>query len=230
MGHQIPVGNHLLFLAWNPFSVFVFCYFLPFFFGRHFCGWLCPAGFFTEYLNKLIPRKWQIPFNKLNLKAVRLGFLTAFIIIPLLGLGNMCCAYCNFNVIQGVFGLASFNMNYLSVFSTRIGWVMLGWVIIFGVLSKGGRVNCDVFCPPGIVSSIFYWLGSRFKFTRKFIINADVCKSCATCEQSCVMNAIDSKQKTIDYTACISCNLCQQACPNSAINYKTGKINKYEKN
>lgn len=195
----------------------------PLFFGRHWCGWLCPAGFFTEYLNKLVPKKLQIPFQKLDVKAIRYGFFTAFLLIPIFGLGNMCCAFCNFNVIQGIFGLASFNANYHSVFSTRLGWITLVWVLIFGVFSVGGRGYCNLFCPSGILASIFHWGGSRFNFSRKIKIDKKACDSCGKCKPQCPMWAIDAEKKEIDYSACITCHLCQVACPKDAIIYGRDK-------
>ena len=143
-------------------------YHRPSFFSEgHFCGWLCPAGFFTEYLNKLVPKKLQIPFDKLDAKAIRYGFFTAFLLIPIFGLGNMTCAFCNFNIIQGIFGLVSLNADYLSVFATQLGWITLAWVLIFGVFSTGGRGYCNLFCPPGILSSIFHWGGKQIEALTK---------------------------------------------------------------
>ena len=196
----------------------------PFFFGRHFCGWLCPAGFFTEYLNKLVPKKLQIPFHKLDAKAIRYGFFTAFLLIPIFGLGNMTCAFCNFNIIQGIFGLASLNADYLSVFATQLGWITLAWVFVFGILSTGGRGYCNLFCPPGILSSLFHWGGSRLKSSRKFKIDKNACNSCGDCVPKCPMWAVDAKKKEIDLSACITCHVCQSACPKDAIVYEKGKL------
>jgi polyferredoxin len=195
----------------------------PLFLGRHFCGWLCPAGFFTEYLNKLVPKKLQIPFQKLDVKPIRYGFFTAFLLIPILGLGNMTCAFCNFNVIQGIFGLASLNPDYLSVFGTRLGWITLGWVVLFGVLSVGGRGYCNLFCPPGILSSMFHRAGRKFESARKFKIDKEACNSCGDCVPKCPMWAVDAEKKEIDLTACITCHECQTACPKDAIVYAKGK-------
>jgi polyferredoxin len=196
----------------------------PLFFGRHFCGWLCPAGFFTEYLNKLVPKKLQIPFDKLDVKAIRYGFFTAFLLIPIFGLGNMTCAFCNFNIIQGIFGLASLNADYLSVFATQLGWITLAWVFIFGVFSAGGRGYCNLFCPPGILSSIFHWGGSRLKRSRKIKIDKKACNSCGECVPKCPMRAVDANKKEIDLSACITCHECQPACPKDAIAYEGGKL------
>ena len=196
----------------------------PLFFGRHFCGWLCPAGFFTEYLNKLVPKKLQIPFHKLDVKAIRYGFFTAFLLIGLFGLGNMACAFCNFNLIQGIFGLATFNADYLSVFGTRLGWIMLAWVLIFGVFSTGGRGFCNLFCPPGILSSLCHWGGGKFRFSRKIEIDKEACDSCAKCVPTCPMCAVNLKEKEIDLSACITCHVCQPACPKGAIIYGKGRV------
>ena len=67
-----------------------------FFLGPVFCGRLCPAGAFTEYLSKLLPERLQIDWIKYTeIAPIRYGMLAGFCLVPFIG-GILACAYCNF--------------------------------------------------------------------------------------------------------------------------------------
>lgn len=56
-----------------------------FVFGPVFCGRLCPAGAFTEYLSKVIPSRSQISWRTYTeIVPFRYGMLAGFVILPFL--------------------------------------------------------------------------------------------------------------------------------------------------
>ena len=66
------------------------------FFGPVFCGRLCPAGAFTEYLSKVIPSRLQISWRTYTeIVPFRYGMLAGFVILPFFD-SLLACAYCNF--------------------------------------------------------------------------------------------------------------------------------------
>lgn len=76
---RIPIA-HLItgdFTADAPASL-LFCLLLvivSFWFGPLFCGRLCPAGAFSEFLGSLLPEKYQIDWNKyVPVTTLRYGF------------------------------------------------------------------------------------------------------------------------------------------------------------
>ena len=66
------------------------------FFGPVFCGRLCPAGAFTEYLSKVIPSRLQISWRTYTeIVPFRYGMLAGFVILPFFD-SLLACAYCQF--------------------------------------------------------------------------------------------------------------------------------------
>ena len=52
-----------------------------------------------------------------------------------------------------------------------------------------------------------------------FVVNAELCIGCATCEKDCPTGSIhfDSYLAVIDQSTCIQCACCSDACPTGAI-------------
>lgn len=101
---RIPLAN-ILTGQWQysgPTSLF-FCLVLilvSLWFGPLFCGWLCPAGAFSEYLSRLLPDKYKINWAKLvPLVPLRYGFFLGFLSPIILGLG-IPCSYCNYYALE----------------------------------------------------------------------------------------------------------------------------------
>ena len=114
---------YLLYGSWQPQSIHGLCFRIPiehildgiiwrltpismlstllllaaaFFLGPVFCGRLCPAGAFTEYLSKLVPSKFQISWHRYTeIAPIRYGMLAGFCLVPFFG-GILACSYCNF--------------------------------------------------------------------------------------------------------------------------------------
>lgn len=114
---------YLLYGSWQPQSIHGLCFRIPiehildgiiwrltpismlstllllaaaFFLGPVFCGRLCPAGAFTEYLSKLVPSKFQINWHRYTeIAPIRYGMLAGFCLVPFFG-GILACSYCNF--------------------------------------------------------------------------------------------------------------------------------------
>lgn len=101
---RIPLAN-ILTGQWQysgPTSLF-FCLLLivvSLWFGPLFCGWLCPAGAFSEYLSRLLPDKYKINWAQLvPLVPMRYGFFLGFLGSIILGLG-IPCSYCNYYALE----------------------------------------------------------------------------------------------------------------------------------
>lgn len=101
---RIPLANIFTgeWLASGPTSLF-FCLLLvvtSLWFGPLFCGRLCPAGGFGEFLSRLLPDKYKIDWSRLvPIVPLRYGFFAGFLFSVLLGLG-VPCAYCNYYALE----------------------------------------------------------------------------------------------------------------------------------
>jgi len=193
--------------------------------GPFFCGRLCAAGALPEYLGRLLPDKWKIDWHRgVNPVPIRYGFLAGYLLSPFLT-GSIACAFCNFSFLErlingglwGDFGVLG---------STTILTALL-WLIIFGVMTKGGRGYCSFLCPVGAVQSLIHSIGARFDFTYKLRYAKDKCVDCSVCIKNCPMGALQKEMETerIDYQIhnCITCRQCEAVCPVGALSYGRGK-------
>lgn len=84
---RIPIEHILDGIIWRltPISMLSTLLLLAaaFFLGPVFCGRLCPAGAFTEYLSKLVPSKFQISWHHYTeIAPIRYGMLAGFCLVP----------------------------------------------------------------------------------------------------------------------------------------------------
>jgi NADP-reducing hydrogenase subunit HndC len=64
-------------------------------------------------------------------------------------------------------------------------------------------------CPAGVCKSMM-----------KYVIHADVCKSCGICAKNCPVGAVSGEKKepyAINQEKCIKCGVCMSKCPFKAI-------------
>lgn len=67
----------------------------------------------------------------------------------------------------------------------------------------------DKKCPAGVCKSMM-----------RYVIQADLCKSCGICAKNCPVGAISGEKKVpyvIDQDKCIKCGVCMEKCPFKAI-------------
>ncbi len=191
--------------------------------GPFFCGRLCAAGAFTEYLSRLLPDKWKIDWSKIvNPSPIRYGFLAGFIIAPL-ATGSLSCSYCGYSFFQRLLD-GGFWGDFGVMGSTAILTAFL-WLVVFGLFTKGGRGYCTFMCPVGAIQSFLHFLGSKFGFTYKLKFNKSKCVSCQSCVKACPMGALKKEEDEIIYNVhnCITCRQCTSACPTNAILYGRGE-------
>ncbi len=212
---------------------------VAFLFGPLFCGRACPAGALPSYLSRLVPRRWQFDFRgKVNATAIRYGFLSGFVVLPLLGqtykqFGGLACTFCNFRLMDYL--VVGATGGFVPALSSTYILVLLFWLVAGGLFTGGGRGWCAFFCPAGAVQGLAHSLGARLGWTFKIRYNPARCTSCRTCVGVCTMRAISpaaaGQWKTqrgdgvlLDRHACIACNDCVAACPHGALSYDIGRV------
>jgi len=219
-------GRLLWAIIGNPLYVAVIV--LPifaFFFGPLWCGWLCPAGSIPESLSRLTPRKAKIDLSgKMNPAAIRYGYLAGFALFAILGLGfTVCCYWCNFAVMEKIVeDIFLLNFSDLAIWAYSTGIITLVvWLVLLGVLLKGGRGWCNFACPIGAIQSLAHALGSRLSCTFKIVYDKSKCNDCGICIKSCPTWAITRSKNsvTIDRHLCIVCKECVAACHLGGLRY-----------
>lgn len=195
------------------------------FLGRYWCSHLCPVGGAMETGGRLVPKRLKMDFSGIPAPSVRYGYLLVYLIAPALGLGSLCCNYCNFATIPRLFG-AAFSQADLSYFFRTAGLINLGLVVVLGFFAKGGRGYCNFLCPIGALDAISNRLGRAFG--RRVRITASKCNSCGACSRVCPVWAISADAAgagtmKIDQLSCMPCRECEKICPQEAISYGKNK-------
>lgn len=191
-----------------------------FFLGRWWCSHLCPIGGATELGSRLMPKWLKIPFASVPAPPVRYGYLAAYLIAPAIGIGSLCCNYCNFAAVPRFFG-AFFTSADLAYFFRAYGIINLGLLFLLGFMARGGRAYCNFLCPIGALDSLSNHFGSRRG--KRMEVTPHRCTGCGTCKSACPTWAItlegeESKAK-IDSLSCIPCGECSNVCAEGAIRY-----------
>jgi len=160
------------------------------FFGRIFCGYLCPFGALQDFIDAIVPKRFQkeLPRNvhRVALKA-KYGIL-AIIVLPAL-MGSETSLYQYFEPFGTVF----------SIGPSRLLWTIAGAILLSSAIVP--RFYCRYMCPLGAALA----LGSVVSLNR--IRRVEQCGYCKVCEQKCPTGAIDGAK--VDFKECVRCNVCE---------------------
>ena len=167
---------------------------LAIFFGRIYCGWICPINtvmrpinwIYTKLkLNRLNTPKW------LKIKIIPWALLALLVATMMVG--------------------RSFNIKIPGLL------LILALGFIFSLVFKP-EVFHNYICPFGVLQSL---TGRFAKLT--FRVNKDKCSGCGICLKVCDAEAINinNKKAAIDPKLCHQCSNCKIECPADAIDYKS---------
>lgn len=189
-------------------------------FGPLFCGRLCPAGAFSEFLGSLLPEKYQIDWGRhLPIVPLRYGFWMGFLLSVAAGFGYP-CAYCNYYALE-LFTL-SICSGKLMLSSVSLTAAFLLSNILLGLFTSGGRGYCNFLCPVGASCSLLHRLGQLLPGPCKMTVGHS-CIGCGKCVGSCPMRAVSLHQgkAVININHCIVCGCCSRQCPTHSIHYRS---------
>jgi polyferredoxin len=185
--------------------------------GRHWCSHLCPVGGALELGSRAVPRSLKLDLARVPAVPFRHAYLAVYLLAPALGLGSLCCSYCNFAAVPRALA-APFSMGDLTFFLRFQGLVNLGLLLALGVFTRGGRAYCNLLCPVGALDALANRLGARRG--RRMQIDGGACLDCGECSKVCPTWAIEGTPKpTINQLSCMPCRQCQDVCPTGAIHY-----------
>lgn len=219
-GHQFLMGFLRSFMG---VALVVGALTFTFFAGRYWCSHLCPIGGTTELGSHLIPKFLKIDFSAIPAAPVRYGYLAVYLIAPALGIGALCCNYCNFATVPRLFG-AAFVQADMAYFYRAYGLINLGLIVGLGFLARGGRAYCNFFCPVGALDALSNRLGATIG--KRVTVSLKQCNGCSVCRDVCPTWAIGMKEKkaVIDQLSCFPCGKCEKACPQGAIGMARARV------
>jgi ferredoxin-type protein NapH len=190
--------------------------------GRQWCSHVCPIGGAMELGSRLVPRWLKLDFRRVPAAPVRYGYLAVYLLAPILGIGSLCCSYCNFASVPRLLG-APFSRADMAFFLRTAGLIDLGLVVLLGFFAKGGRAYCNLLCPIGALDALASRFGARLG--RRVRIDATKCTDCGKCATVCPTWAIapsavgSAVPHTIDQLSCMPCRECEKICAAGAIHF-----------
>ncbi len=220
------------------------------FFGRVFCGYICPMGTTLDGGDKLFGTQ-----GKKRPQTGKLGLLKYIVLFFLLGASILGVSFvfvaAPLSLITRFYGLLvhpvlAFVSNETLVlihplaewlgmdtlmfmrittprFSTQL-FVLAFFIALFVLAKVSPRFWCRNLCPSGALMALV----SRKPLIRRFV--SDDCTECGKCTLSCPMAAIITDDPHITlHEECIVCRTCQDICPENAISFNSVKAeNAYE--
>lgn len=191
-----------------------------FFFGRIWCGFLCPMGGLPELISRIFPDRWKIEYRSLPQVPIRYGyFATYLVLMPMLGISA--CTLCNFITIPRLFESFSGGLMGIAFIFSSVGFVNLLLLFLLGFFANKGRAYCQFLCPIGAIDGVVNRMGSRFRFTHRIRVERERCSGCNVCARKCMTGAIKMVDKiaVVDQLSCMSCHECVDVCDWDAIKW-----------
>lgn len=175
---------------------------------RSFCSWVCPIGFFSEYLwkngQKLLGQNWTLPrWLDYPLRSLKYFILIFFVweIFFQMDMSTLrAFVYGDYNRIADVL------MLYFFLRISFFALVVILLLILFSVFIK--NFWCRYLCPYGALMG-FFGLFSPVKITR----NPDTCTDCRACTEACPANILVHRKTRIRSDECTACLTCTSVCP-----------------
>ncbi len=158
--------------------------------GRVFCGFLCPFGALQDFIERVVPKRFQrkVP-SQIHDRAIYIKYGILGLILVTAVVNSDLSIYGYFEPFGTVFFLSS----------SVLMWSIAGSVLLASVVIP--RFYCRYACPLGAALGVAS-LVSFFRIPR--VKQCDICK---VCEQSCPTGAI--RGPDVDFKECVRCNICE---------------------
>ncbi|MEN6444565.1 MAG: 4Fe-4S binding protein [Candidatus Cloacimonas sp.] len=178
---------------------------LSIFYGRIFCGWICPLGTIQELLfmlnYKKKKRRKQIPlYLERHFAKFKYIVLALTVILSLLGFNYLFIHSCP------IFALSILPSIAIS------GLIVVLVILVGGIFWE--RFWCRFLCPYAALLNLFQMLSKMLHLPRLMMHrNLERCNDCGICSQNCPMNINLTQTEFVDNPNCILCFRCAQKCP-----------------
>ena len=168
------------------------------FWGRVFCGYICPFGALQDFVELVVPRRFQreIP-EGLHERVVLLKYVVLLLVLMPPTLAVVAPA-----LLEDPISLYQYAEPFGTVFFLSPS--VLLWVIALGFLAAAAivpRFYCRYVCPLGAALAVVSRV-APFRIGR-----VEQCTLCNLCERSCPTGAIAGAE--IDFPECVRCNICE---------------------
>jgi len=194
--------------------VFALIFISSLFFGRLWCGWLCPAGGLQE-IYFAINDTWTNNMRLNWLKYMIFIIVFAPLVLAVHSAGG-------FTTIDPLYhtedGISIAKEGAYTIFYGQITFIT-----IFAILA-GRRGFCHYFCPIAIIMIIGRKIRNLVGWPAlRLSADGSRCTDCRRCSTSCPMSLDVSdmvRRGRMEDAECILCGSCVDACPKGAIRYE----------
>ena len=210
------------------------------FFGRIFCGYICPMGTTLDGTDKLFgtTRKRQPETGKLRLLkyiilfflfgASLLGVSFVFVAAPLSLITRFygllvhpVLAFLSNEILGLVQPLTEWldmdTLIFMQIATPRFAtqlFILAFFAALFVLALVSPRFWCRNLCPSGALMALL----SKKPLIRRGV--SDDCTDCGRCANSCPMSAIMTEDPRVTlHEECIVCRTCENTCPENAISF-----------
>ena len=160
------------------------------FWGRVFCGYLCPFGALQDFIERLVPKRMRRDFPTAvheRGQYVKYGVL-GVILVPAMA-GSDVSIFQYFEPFGTVFFWSR----------STVLWAIAATTLVASAIIP--RFYCRYMCPLGAALGVASVL-SPFRIRR-----VPHCTLCTVCEHKCPTRAI--RRESIDFHECVRCNVCE---------------------
>jgi len=176
------------------------------FWGRRFCGYVCPFGTVQELIFNLNPKhRKKKPFSlPIWLHRILNVFKYVIMLITILAVFRSTqYVYMKFCPV-----LAVSHLQTITIYSVATLFV----IFIIGFFIN--RFWCRYLCPYVALMNVFQYLGKLLHIkTNRIHASEDHCLDCRLCTKACPMQIVIHEVKRVEDVNCIFCLKCQHSCP-----------------
>lgn len=200
----------------GSFIVFMLMLFGSIFFGRLFCGYICPAGGLQECIMMVNDKSLKQGFRN-SIKYVIWGVWFSVVVV--------CFVLSKSKITVNPFYMTDHGISITGIFNYVIYYGVIGFIFI-PALIHGKRAFCHYFCWMAPFMVIGEKIGKVLHIPHIYIkSDKSKCISCKQCNKNCQMS-LDVAGMVADEkfsnSECIQCGACIDSCPKKALNYRFG--------